>query len=145
MTVRMLTKNAAVAAAYVTIALMLPATALANYRLATGLYVLAAWSPGLIPGLALGNALAGFPQGPVDVLMGGLVGIITAWACSKLGKLAPLAVLAIPTLLVPLWLGWMFGAPYGLTALVLLKGQAVGAALGWGLMQLPVLRRAARL
>lgn len=138
---RMLTTSAVLAALYVLIALGLPATALANYRLSTALYALAAWNPSLIPGLAIGNALAGLPQGPIDMLMGAVVGLATAWACSKLGRLAPVAVLVIPTVLVPTWLSWMFGAPYLVVMLSLLKGQALSALLSWVLMRSPQLRR----
>jgi uncharacterized membrane protein len=136
-----LTKNAVLAALYAAIALLLPATPFANYRLTTALYVLAAWNPNLIPGLAIGNALAGLPQGPLDMLLGAGVGLLTSWACSKAGKCSPLAVLIIPTLLVPLWLGWLYGVPYGAVVPVLATGQAASAALGWLLMRSRILKR----
>lgn len=128
--------NATIAALYAGIALVLPATALANYRLTTAMYVLAALNPTLIPGLAFGNALAGILQGPVDVAMGAAVGLITAWACSKLGpRWAPLAVLIVPTFLVPLWLGWIYQVPYLVVLPVLAQGQALSALLGWMLLR----------
>lgn len=138
---RLLTANAVLAALYAAVALLLPATALANFRLSTALYVLAAWNPALIPGLAVGNAFAGLPQGPIDMLMGAVAGLATTFACSKMGRWAPVAVLVIPTLLVPTWLSWMFGAPYWVVALSLLKGQALSALLALFLMRVPQLKR----
>lgn len=133
--------NAMVAATYAGVALFLPATALANYRLSTALYVLAAWNPALIPGLALGNALAGLPQGFIDVVMGAVVGLATAWTCSRLGRLAPAAVLVVPTLMVPLWLSVMFDAPYLAVLPVVAQGQLASAILAVMLMRAPVLKR----
>lgn len=139
--------NAIVAALYAAIALALPATAFANYRLATALYVLSAWNPALIPGLAIGNALAGLPQGPLDMLLGGVVGVLTAGACALAGRtrrgsfLAPLAVLIVPTLVVPLWLGALYKVPYGAVLPVLFVGQALSAGLGAALLQVKQIRR----
>lgn len=127
--------NAVIAALYATIALVLPATALANYRLSTALYVVAGWNPSLIPGLALGNALAGLPQGPIDVLMGTVVGLATAYACSKMKRWGWVAVAVIPTLLVPLWLTWLFDAPYLIVVLTVAKGQAVSALLAYAFLK----------
>lgn len=136
MRTNLLTRNALVAALYAATALLLPATALANYRLSTALYVLAAWNPALIPGLALGNALAGLPQGGLDVVLGAVVGLLTARACARLGpRLAPLAVLVVPTLIVPLWLGVLFSVPYVVVVPILLKGQAVSALLAVWLLR----------
>ena len=135
-------RNAMIAALYAVTAWFLPATAFANLRLSTALYVLAAWNPALIPGLAIGNLLAGIPQGPLDMLMGGAVGLLTAWTASRLGpKWAPLAVLLIPTVVVPLWLGWLYHVPYIATVPALAEGQTASAALGWALLRVPQLRR----
>jgi uncharacterized membrane protein len=129
---RWLAGNAILAAVYGALALILPATAFANYRLSTALYCLAAFNAQLIPGLALGNALAGIPQGPLDILAGGLVGLLTSWLCSRLPPwVAPLAVLIVPTLVVPLWLGAIFAVPYAAVVPVLVRGQAVSALLAW--------------
>lgn len=138
---RRIARNGLVAALYAGIALALPATAMANYRLATALYVLAAWDPALIPGLALGNALAGLPNGLLDMALGGLVGVVTAWACSRMGRWAPVAVLVVPTLVVPVWLAWLYQVPYGLVVGVLVRGQAVSAVLAWLLLRAKGLRR----
>jgi uncharacterized membrane protein len=127
-----LVTNALVAGVYVAIALILPATAFANYRLATALYVLAAFDWRLIPGLALGNALAGIPQGPIDIIFGGMIGVLTAWACSRLHPLqAPIAVLVLPTILVPIWLSIIFGVPYKAVVPVVGLGQLLSALLAW--------------
>ena len=132
MTPRLLAANAILAAVYAAIALVLPATAFANYRLATALYTLAPFNPKLIPGLALGNALAGIPQGPVDVVLGGVVGLLTSWLCSRLTPwAAPLAVLIVPTSIVPLWLGVLFSVPYKAVLPILLLGQVLSAVLAW--------------
>lgn len=140
--VRKIALNALVAALYAGLALLLPATALANYRLTTALYVLVAWNPGLIPGLATGNALAGIPQGPIDMAMGAVVGVITAWTCAKLGpRRAPLAVLVVPTTLVPLWLGWLFQVPYLVVLPALAQGQILSALLGWLLLRVPHMKQ----
>lgn len=134
------TRNGAVAAIYVVIALALPATALANYRLATALYVLAALDPGLIPGLVLGNALAGIPEGPVDMIAGGAVALLTTIACARLGRWAPAAVLILPTVLVPIWLGWLYQAPYLVVLVSVAQGQLFAAALGGWLLVNPATR-----
>jgi len=136
-----LVTNAIVAGVYAAIALALPATAFANYRLATALYVLASFDRRLIPGLALGNALAGIPQGPIDIIFGGIIGLLTAWACSRLHpSWAPLAVLILPTVLVPVWLSVIFGVPYKTVVPVVGLGQLISALLAW-IVVLPVGRR----
>lgn len=142
---RNIAKNAIVAALYAGIALWLPSTAFANLRLTTALYVLAAWNPVLIPGLAIGNALAGLPNGFIDVLMGGVVGVVTAWSAWRLGeRWAWLAVLVVPTLLVPIWLSWLFHVPYWVTVVALLQGQVPSAVLGWVLLKVKALKRLAQ-
>lgn len=129
---RALASNAILAAVYAALALLLPATAFANYRLTTALYALAAFNAGLIPGLALGNALAGAPQGAIDIVLGGIVGLATSWSCSRLNPwMSPLAVLVVPTLVVPSWLSVLFSVPYKAVVPVLLTGQAVSALLAW--------------
>jgi uncharacterized membrane protein len=125
-------QNAIVAALYASLALVLPATAVANYRLTTALYVLAAFDRRLIPGLAVGNALAGIPQGPVDIGLGFAIGVVTAGACALLPvAVAPLAVFVLPTVCVPLWLALLFHVPYRAVLPVVAMGQAVSAALAW--------------
>ncbi|HVH31009.1 MAG TPA: QueT transporter family protein [bacterium] len=132
MSPRWLASNAVLAAVYAGLALALPATAVANYRLTTALYSLAAFNPRLIPGLALGNALAGLPQGPLDIVLGGGVGLLTSWLCSRVTPWAsPLAILIVPTLVVPLWLGVLFAVPYQVVVPVLVRGQAASALLAW--------------
>lgn len=142
MTVQSMTRNAVLAAAYAALALLLPATGLVNLRIATGLYVLAALDRRLVAGLAIGNALAGIPQGPLDVAGGFVVGLLTAVACAYLGeRLAPVAVLVVPVVLVPLWLTWLAAVPYPVVVLAVLKGQAFSAAFGWALLRDKTLRR----
>lgn len=134
-------RNAIVAALYASIALVLPATAVANYRLATALYVLAAFDRRLILGLAAGNALAGIPQGPVDVGLGFGIGALTAGICAAVPVwVAPLAVLVLPTLFVPLWLALLFHLPYTAVLPVVATGQALSAALAW-IVVIPAARR----
>ena len=132
---RWLASNALLATVYAAVALVLPATAFANYRLTTALYALAAFNSRLIPGLALGNALAGIPQGPLDIALGGVIGLVTSWACSRVSPWAsPIAILIVPTLVVPLWLGLLFSAPYAAVVPVLFVGQAASALLAWTLV-----------
>lgn len=132
---RLLASNAILAAVYAGLALVLPATAFANYRLTTALYTLAAFNSAFIPGLALGNAVAGMPQGPLDVVLGGVVGLVTSWFCSRARPwVSPLAVLIVPTLLVPLWLSVLFSAPYKAVVPVVLTGQILSALLAWAVI-----------
>lgn len=141
MTARTLAANALVAGLYAAIALVLPATAFANWRLATALYLIAAFDSRLVVGLALGNAIAGIPQGPIDVGLGFGIGLLTAWACSRLGPaLGPLAILVLPTLFVPAWLALIFHAPYLAVLPVVALGQSASALLAW-IVVLPVGRR----
>lgn len=136
MNTRNLVRNAVLAGLYAAVSLVLPATALANYRLTTALYVLAAIDPALIPGLAIGNAIAGIPQGPLDVILGFVVGALTSAVCAYTGRRwAPLAVLVIPTVIVPIWLGWLYHVPYLAVLPVLAWGQAWSALLGWLLLR----------
>ncbi len=136
-----LVQNAVVAALYAAVGLVLPATAVANYRLTTALYVLAAFDRRLIVGLAVGNAIAGIPQGPVDVGLGFAIGVVTAGTCAFLPPLlAPLAVFVLPTLCVPLWLALLFHAPYAAVLPVVATGQAVSAVLAWAAV-IPAARR----
>jgi uncharacterized membrane protein len=138
---RLVALNAVVAALYVAVALLTPATAFLNVRVSTALYVLAAWNPALIPGLALGNALAGVQQGPLDVALGLLVGIATPTACYLLGKRwAWVAVAVVPTLVVPLWLGYMFNVPYVAVVPALAVGQAISAGVAWLLSRSQVMK-----
>src|SRR2546427_9095814 len=132
---RWLASNALLAAVYAAVALVLPATAFANYRLTTALYALAAFNSRLIPGLALGNALAGIPQGPLDIALGGVIGLVTSWACSRVSPWAsPIAILIVPTLVVPLWLGLLFSGPCAAVGPVVFVGQATRALLAWVLV-----------
>lgn len=132
---RWMASNAILAAVYATLALSLPATAFANYRLATALYSLAAFNPRLIPGLALGNALAGLPQGLPDIVLGGGVGLLTSWLCSRVTPwVSPLAILIVPTLVVPLWLAMLYALPYQVVLPVLVRGQAASALLAWAVV-----------
>jgi uncharacterized membrane protein len=134
-------QNAIVAALYASIALVLPATAVANYRLTTALYVLASFDRRLVLGLAVGNALAGIPQGPVDIGLGFAIGLLTAGTCAFLPRwLTPLAVLALPTIFVPIWLSLLFHAPYLTVLPVVATGQALSAVLAW-ILVIPAGRR----
>jgi uncharacterized membrane protein len=139
---RLIALNAVIAAVYFVVAYITPATAFVNLRISTALYVLAAWNPALIPGLVAGNALAGAPQGGLDVLLGGAVGLLTAGACALLGKrFAWLAVAVVPTLVVPLWLGYLFGVPYMAVVPALAIGQVISAVAAFFLLRAKALER----
>ncbi|HVH30247.1 MAG TPA: hypothetical protein VNA31_01080, partial [bacterium] len=47
---------------------------------------------------------------------------------------SPLAILIVPTLVVPLWLGVLFAVPYQAVLPVLGRGQAASALLAWAVV-----------
>lgn len=106
-------------------------------RFATSLYALAALQPFLILPLGLANALSNIllgGLGPLDLLGGFAVGILTSAGCYYAGKihgmLVSVPILLIPTLMVPLWLSYLLGIPYGVLAMSLGIGQILPAILG---------------
>lgn len=106
-------------------------------RFATSLYALAAIHPFLILPLGLANFLSNTLMGglgPMDMLGGFAVGILTAAGCYYARKihilLVSLPILLIPTLMVPIWLSYLLQVPYSVLALSLGIGQILPSILG---------------
>ncbi|MDB4896839.1 MAG: hypothetical protein JWN15_3101 [Firmicutes bacterium] len=134
MKLRYIAWNGAVAALFVALSYLLP------IRLGSSLYMLAAFDPGLVPGLAVGNALAGVHHRPLDLIEGAVIGAFTPWLCSKVGPLwSPVVVAVVPSVWVAFWLTQVVGLS---TAVVpgIVMGQLIAAAVG-GIAILPLGRR----
>lgn len=108
-------------------------------RIATGLYALAYLFPFLVLPLGLSNVLSNIllgGLGPLDIIGGGLVGIITALLVYcvrkyKLNiKLAFIPITFIPGLIVPIWLSILLKVPYIPLAISVCLGQVIPAILG---------------
>ena len=108
-------------------------------RIATALYGLSAIFPFLIIPFGLVNVLANTLMGglgPLDMLGGGLVGIMTSltivYAKSHdLGNWAVmLAITLVPGLGVPVWLSVLLDLPYWLLASTVLVGQFISGVVG---------------
>ena len=108
-------------------------------RIATALYGLSAVFPFLIIPFGVANMLSNILMGglgPLDMLGGGLVGIITT-ASIVLAKrygignwFVILAITFIPGLIVPIWLAYLLNLPYWLLASSLLVGQLISGIAG---------------
>lgn len=126
MKLRYIAWNGAVAAIYVAISYLLP-----QFRLSSALYMLAAFDPGLIPGLAVGNALAGIHHRPLDLIEGAAIAAIASWLCSKVGRLwSPVVVAVVPTILVSLWLTLVVGRAFMVILPGIFLGQLIAAVVG---------------
>lgn len=108
-------------------------------RIATGLYALAYLFPFLVLPLGLSNVLSNIllgGLGPLDIIGGGLVGIITALLvyCVRKYKLnikfTFIPITFIPGLIVPIWLSILLKVPYLPLAISVCLGQVVPAILG---------------
>ncbi len=106
-------------------------------RLATSLYSLAAIYPFLVIPLGIANFLSNTIMGglgPFDMIGGLAAGIITSFLCHIARKIntawiaAP--IIAVPALLVPIWLQYLIGVPYWPLALSLGAGQVIPGILG---------------
>lgn len=147
---RQIARNALIAAIYVTFTYLWGSVATGatlNIRLATALYVLPALDPALLWGPALGNAVSTLVTGghPLDALLGVVVGLLAGGAAVWLGRkvslwASPLAVLVVPTLIVPLWLSVLAHVPLLVVMGSLALGQALSAIAAWVLV-LPAARR----
>lgn len=112
-------------------------------RIATALYGLSAIFPFLIIPFGLVNVLANTLMGglgPLDMLGGGLVGIVTSLAivCAKRCHLGNwsimLCITLIPGLGVPVWLSILLDLPYWLLASTILVGQFISGCVGMALV-----------
>lgn len=107
-------------------------------RIATSLYALSFLYPFLVLPLGIANFLSNMlgGLGPVDMIGGCIVGIITSylitlirtyrlpkWVCS-------LPIILIPGLIVPIWLSIMNSLPYGMLVASLCIGQIIPSIFG---------------
>ncbi len=133
--------SAVIMALYIVIMFATQGFAFGQYqiRIATALYSLSYAYPFLIVPLGLANLISNTVMGglgPLDMIGGTLVGIITAGAVYLIRRLKWsrwLIVLPIvfgPGLMVPVWLSYLLHIPYGVLALSLCIGQIIPAVVG---------------
>lgn len=108
-------------------------------RVATSLYGLSAIFPFLILPLGLSNMLSNIIMGglgPLDAIGGFAAGVLTCAAAYAIKRmkwpeiLIALPIIFIPGLLVPVWLSYLLGIPYGALALSVCIGQIIPGFLG---------------
>jgi len=137
--VRKLTISGIVIALYVVIMVFTQSFAFGQYqiRIATSIYALAAIYPFLIVPMGIANLFSNTLMGglgPLDIIGGFIVGILTAIGCYFLRKinilLIAIPILVIPTLLVPIWLSYLLHVPYGILVLSIGVGQICPSILG---------------
>jgi len=137
--VKKLTISGIIIALYVVFMFVTQSFAFGQYqvRIATSLYSLAAIHPFLIIPLGVANFLSNTLMGglgPLDMIGGFLVGILTAGSCYFLRKinivLVAIPILLIPTLLVPIWLSYIIHVPYSILALSIGVGQIIPSIVG---------------
>lgn len=139
--VQKLTFSAMAIALYVTLMYFTQSFSFGAYqiRIATSLYALSYCFPFLVFPLGLANFISNMlfgGLGLLDMLGGGLVGILTAGSIAMIRKrnwnrlLIALPILLIPGLGVSTWLSYLLQIPYPALALNLCIGQAVPAACG---------------
>ena len=139
--VRKLTISAIVMALYIAAMFLTQGFAFGQYqiRIATALYSLSYYFPFLILPLGLSNFLSNTFMGglgPLDMLGGTLVGMITSGAVYLIRKfkwskwLVAVPIIFGPGLLVPTWLSYLIHVPYGVLALSLCIGQIIPGIVG---------------
>ncbi len=144
--VQKLTTSAMVIALYVTLMYLTQGFAFGAYqiRIATSIYALSYLFPFLVFPLGLANFLSNMlfgGLGLLDMLGGGLVGILTAALIAGIRKingnrlLIILPILLVPGLGVSTWLSYLLQIPYPAMALNLCIGQAIPAICGPLLVQ----------
>lgn len=108
-------------------------------RIATSLYGLAAVFPFLALPLGIANFLSNVLMGglgPLDMIGGAVVGILTCWAVILGQKTrfpnicTALAITLIPGFGVATWLAWLLHVPYWTMACSLIIGQAFPGLVG---------------
>lgn len=128
-----------VIAAYIVVMYLTQSFAFGQYqmRIATSIYALAAIYPFLIIPLGIANFLSNTLMGglgPIDMIGGFFVGVLTASGCYWLRKinimLTALPILVIPTLLVPIWLSYILNVPYGILVISVGVGQILPSIVG---------------
>lgn len=135
-----LTISAIVIACYVVIMYFTQSFAFLQYqvRVATAMYGLAYLFPFLVVPLGIANMLSNTIMGGLgvlDIVGGGVSGLLASWVCMLLGKkkmnkaLVIVPVTLIPGLMVSAWLSIILNVPYPIMAASLLVGQFIAGIL----------------
>lgn len=134
-----LTISGIIIALYIVVMFLTQNFAFGQYqmRVATSIYATASIYPFLVLPLGIANFLSNTIMGglgPIDMLGGFVVGILTASSCYFLKKvsvyLVGLPIFIIPTLLVPAWLSYLIHVPYWTLVISVGIGQIMPAILG---------------
>jgi uncharacterized membrane protein len=107
-------------------------------RIATSLYALAYLFPFLVLPLGIANFLSNMlgGLGPIDMIGGCFVGIVTAFLIVLIRKYklpkgsCIIPIIIVPGTIVPIWLSLMNSLPYGLLVVSLCIGQIIPAITG---------------
>jgi len=108
-------------------------------RIATSIYALGAMFPFLIVPLGLANCLSNllFGLGPIDVVFGLIIGLMTAGGCYLVKRfklndwLIALPIWLLPGLCAPIWLSFLIpGVTYMILVSNLIIAQAVCGVVG---------------
>ncbi|HEX2926114.1 MAG TPA: QueT transporter family protein [Ruminiclostridium sp.] len=145
-TIRNITMSALIIALYVVVMYVTQGFAFGQYqiRIATSLYSMSYVYPFLIVPLGLANLISNTLMGglgPLDMIGGTIVGIVTSGAVYLISRmkwnkwLITIPIVFGPGLLVPLWLSYLIKVPYGVLALSLCIGQVIPAVAGVLLVQ----------
>lgn len=140
-TTKRLTVSAIVMALYIIILYVTQGISFGAYqiRIATAMYALAFVYPFLVIPMGIANLLANFffgGLGPIDMIGGCMVGIITTYLIVQIRlRQWPLPLLAVPIWLVPailvsLWLSYLLHLPYTMLVSSLAVGQLPPAIVG---------------
>jgi len=138
---RKLALSGMVMAVYIVMMYLTQSFAFGQYqlRIATAIYALAYPFPFLVLPLGLANLLSNLLMGGLgimDILGGGLVGLLTAGCSALMGRwklnewFLLLPVTLIPALGAAVWLSFLLHVPYGLLSTSLLVGQFISALVG---------------
>ena len=137
--VKKITISGVIIALYVIIMFLTANFAFGQYqmRVATSIYATASIFPFLILPLGIANFLSNTLMGglgPLDMIGGFVVGLLTATGCYLFKKinvyLVGIPILVIPTLLVPSWLSYLIHVPYWTLVISVGVGQIMPAILG---------------
>ena len=108
-------------------------------RIATSVYAVSYLFPFLVLPLGLANSISNMlfgGLGPLDMIGGGLVGILTTLLIAGIRKmgwnraLVALPIVFVPGFGVPIWLSYLLNVPYSALALSLCIGQIIPALCG---------------
>jgi uncharacterized membrane protein len=137
--VKKLTISSMIVAIYVVMMFLTQGFAFGQYqiRISTSIYAIAAIHPFLIIPLGIANCLSNILMGglgPLDMIGGLVVGILTSSGCYLLRKinifLVGIPILLLPTLLVPLWLSYLLNIPYSILVISVGVGQIIPSIFG---------------